>query len=77
MSSNNGGRKVVKKIVEVIKTNESKKVKCKYRFKNKLIIFTYYLKLFFTLNYIIKLFYQTWCVIKKLYFKTYNIYTTD
>ena len=62
MSSNNGGRKVVKKIVEVIKTNESKKIKCKYRFKNKLIIFIYKLIFIFIFSDIIKLFYQTYLI---------------
>ena len=34
----------------------------KYKLKNELIIFTYYLKLFFTLNDTIKLFYQTYLI---------------
>ena len=33
--------------MKVIKTNKDKKIKWKYIIKNKLIIFTYYLKLFF------------------------------
>ena len=33
-----------------------------YRFNNKLVIFTYYLKLFFILSYTIKLFYQTYLI---------------
>ena len=33
----------------VIRANDGKKVKQKYGFKNKLISFTYYLKLFFLL----------------------------
>ena len=32
------------------------------RFKNKLIIFTFYLKLFLILSQIIKLFYQTYLI---------------
>ena len=39
-------------------TNKNKKkVKYKYKFNNKLIIFIYYLKNIFILNYIIKSFY--------------------
>ena len=41
---------------------ESKKVKWRCILKNKLIVFTYYLKLFFTLNHIIKLFYQIYLI---------------
>ena len=41
-------------IVKQIRVNES---------KNKLILFTYYLKLFFILSYIIKLFYQRYLMI--------------
>ena len=44
---------MVKEAIEVIKTNEGKNVECKCVLKNKLIVFTCYLKLFFTLNYII------------------------
>ena len=36
--------------------NDDKKIKYKYKFDNKLIIFIYYLKLFFIVSYIIKLF---------------------
>ena len=39
-----------------------KKVKWRYEFKNKLIIFTYYLKLFLTLSHTIKLFYQIYLI---------------
>ena len=39
-----------------------KKVKWIYKSKNKLIIFTYYLKLFLTLSHAIKLFYQTYLI---------------
>ena len=42
--------------MKAIRINESKKGEWKYELKNKLIGFTYYLKLFFTLNYTIKLF---------------------
>ena len=42
--------------MKVIRANEDKNVKYIYRLKNKLIILTYYLKLFLTLSYIIKLF---------------------
>ena len=45
---NNGDREIVKEIVMVIRTNENKKVKVKYTFMNKLIIFIYYLNLFLT-----------------------------
>ena len=44
--------------MKVIRIKEGKNVKWRYGFKNKLIVFTYHLKLFFTLNHIIKLFYQ-------------------
>ena len=37
--------------------NDDKNVKWKYELKNKLIIFIYYLKIFLTLSYSIKLFY--------------------
>ena len=42
--------------------NKDKNIKWGYRFKNKLIVFTYYLKLFFILSHIIKLFYQTYLI---------------
>ena len=60
--SKNGGRRVAKEIAEVTRANESKKVNGKYWVKNKLIIFTYYLKLFLTLSYIIKLVYKTYLI---------------
>ena len=46
--------------MKVIRVNDDKKkkVKWKCRFKNKLIVFIYYLKLFFILSYTIKLFYK-------------------
>ena len=47
MSNNNRGYEVTKQIVEVIKTNENKNIKWRYKINNKLIIFIYYLKLFF------------------------------
>ena len=50
MSSNNGGHRIVKKIVKIIKINEDKKIKQRRELKNKLIIFIYHLKLFFTLS---------------------------
>ena len=55
-SNNNESCGVVKEIVKVIKANEYKKIKWRYELKNKLIIFTYYLKLFFigNHNYFIK-----------------------
>ena len=56
--SKNRDCRIVKEIVEVIRVNENKNVKWKCEFKNKLIIFTYYL----TLNYIIKLFYQIYLI---------------
>ena len=62
MLNNNRGHGVIKKIVEVTRTNMGKKIKWRYKLKNKLIIFIYYLKLFFTLNHIIKLFYQTYLI---------------
>ena len=58
-SSNNEGYRVVKEIIKIIRVNKDKRVKWKCEVKNKLIIFTYYLKLFFTLSYTIKLFYHT------------------
>ena len=61
-SSNNGGHEVTKKIMKTIRINESKKVKWIYKFKNKLIVFTYCLKLFLTLSCIIKLFHQTYLI---------------
>ena len=61
-SSNNGDHEVVKGVVKIIRTNHGKKVKWKCRLKNKLIVFTYYLKLFLTLSHIIKLFYQTYLI---------------
>ena len=42
---------MTKEIVEVIRINECKKVKQKYRLKNKLIMFTYYSNLFLKLSY--------------------------
>ena len=39
--------------MEIINVNNDKKVKWRYEFKNKLIIFIYYLKLILTLSYII------------------------
>ena len=53
---------MTKKIIEISMTNEGKKVKLRCEFKNKLIIFTYYLKLFFILSYTIKLFYQIYLI---------------
>ena len=41
-------------------TNEGKKVKWKFKFKNKLIIFSYYLKVFLTLSH--TLFYPTYLI---------------
>ena len=43
--------------MEVIIANDDKNIKWKYELKNKLIIFIYYLKIFLTLSYSIKLFY--------------------
>ena len=42
--------------MKVIRANDGKKVKLKYRLNNKLIVFTWYLKLFFILSYTIKSF---------------------
>ena len=61
-SSNNRDHRVVTKIVKVIRVNKGKKVKWICEFKNKLIIFTYYLNLFLTLSSIIKLFYQIYLI---------------
>ena len=58
MLNNNEDHGVAKEIVEVIRTKMNKNVKWRYKLKNKLIVFTNYLKLFFTLNHTIKLFYQ-------------------
>ena len=60
--SNNEGCKVVKEIVKIIGVNNDKKVKWKCQIKNKLIVFIYYLKLFFTLSHTIILFYQTYLI---------------
>ena len=43
--------------MKVIKINIDKKIKWRYKLKNKLIVLTYYLKLFLTLIHTIKLFY--------------------
>ena len=43
--------------MKVTKANKGKNIKWKYELKNKLIVFTYYLKLFFSLSHTIKLFY--------------------
>ena len=56
MSNNNENCRVAKKIIKVTKINYCKKIKRRCKFKNKLIIFTYNLKLFFILIYVIKLF---------------------
>ena len=57
-SNNNKGCETTNEIMEAIRANENKKVKWRCELKNKLIIFTYYLKLFFTsiisLSYFIK-----------------------
>ena len=50
MSNNNVGHRIVKKIVKITKINEDKKIKQRCELKNKLIIFIYHLKLFFTLS---------------------------
>ena len=47
MSSNNEYHKITKKIIKIIKVNMNKNIKWIYRFKDKLIIFIYYLKLFY------------------------------
>ena len=60
--SNNGGCEVVKEIVKVTRVNMDKKIKWRYEIKNKLIVFIYCLKLFFTLSHTIKLFYQIWLI---------------
>ena len=81
MLSNNTDRKIVNEIMEVTRANEGKEIKWIFEFKNKSIIFTYYLKSFLTLNYIIMLFYQTYLIyliteIKLLsYFKLLSWFT--
>ena len=60
--SNNKVDAVVREIIEVIRINEDKNIKWKYKLKDKLIILTYHLKLLFTLSYIIKSFYQTYLI---------------
>ena len=50
MLSNNTDRKIVNEIMEVTRANEGKEIKWIFEFKNKLIIFTYYLKSFLTLK---------------------------
>ena len=52
--NNNKGHEIVKEIKKIIMTNMDKKVN-QGEFKNKLIIFTYYLKLFLSLSNIIKI----------------------
>ena len=52
--NNNKGHEIVKEIRKIIMTNMDKKVN-QGEFKNKLIIFTYYLKLFLSLSNIIKI----------------------
>ena len=61
-SSNNEDHRITKEIMEVIRINVNKNVKQKYRFKNELFVFTYYLNLFFTLSHTINLFYQTYLI---------------
>ena len=56
MLSNSKDHEITEEVVKITMINGNKKVKWKSWFKNKLIIFTYYLKLFFTLSRIIKLF---------------------
>ena len=53
---------MVKVIVEVIRVNKDKNIKWRCRPKNKLIILTYYLKLFLTLSRTIKLFDQIYLI---------------
>ena len=48
--------------MKVIRVNEGKKLKWIHELKNKLIIFTYYLKLILILIHIIKLFYQIYLI---------------
>ena len=62
MSSNHESRGVIKNIIEVIKANEDKKVKWSGQLNNKLIVFTYYLKLPLTWSHIIKLFYWAYLI---------------
>ena len=47
ISSNNENHKITKKIIKIIKLNMNKNIKWIYGFKDKLIIFIYYLKLFY------------------------------
>ena len=58
----NGSHRVAKEIVDVIRANKDRKVKYKCQLKNKLIVLTYFLKLFLTLDHTIKLFYQTYLI---------------
>ena len=60
--NDNEGCGVAKEIMKVIRINGDKNVKWKYELKNKLIVFTYYLKLFFILSHTIELFYQTYLI---------------
>ena len=62
-SSNNKGSEIVKEVVNVIRINDGKNVKWKYALKNKLIIFTYYLKLFLILSHTIELLYQIYLIL--------------
>ena len=45
--TNSKGHGIAKEIIEVIRTNEGKKVKWRCGPKNKLIVLTYYLKIVF------------------------------
>ena len=48
--------------MKIIKANNDKNIKERYRFENKLIVFIYYFKLFFTLSYDIKSFYKIYLI---------------
>ena len=52
--------------MKVNRANEDKKVKSRFKLKNKLIIFTYHLKLFLTLSHTIKLFYQKYLIYRMI-----------
>ena len=69
--SNNRNYEIVKEIMKIIIINKSEIVKWKYELSIKLIFF-YYLKLFLTLNHIIKSVYKTYLIYLITYIKLLN-----
>ena len=58
--------------MKVIRSNKNKNIKSICGFDNNLIVFTYYLKLYFTLSSIIQLFYQTYLIYLMIEIKLLN-----